>query len=104
MGVVQTMCMVFSMLCVKAVIVSVSLQFFSCFAIAMLAMCAELIWVIMAIVFFQTKGTTMLFAGGMFGMAGLMFFVCGIVLSVITQKHKKLYEVWLTQFYEHQKK
>ena len=65
---------------------------------------AVLIWVIMAIVFFQAKGTTMLFAGGMFGMAGLMFFVCGIVLSVITQKHKKLYEMRLTQFYEQQKK
>ena len=37
------MCMVISMLCVKAVIVSVSLQFFSCFAVAMLAMCAALV-------------------------------------------------------------
>ena len=98
------MCMVFSMLCVKAVIVSVSLQFFSCFTIAMLAMCAVLIWVIMAIIFFQAKGTTMLFAGGLIGIAGLKFFVCGIVLSVITKKHKKLYEMWLTQFYEQQKK
>lgn len=70
----------------------------------LLAGLAVLIWVIMAIVFFQAKGTTMLFAGGMFGMAGLIFFVCGIVLSVITQKHKKLYEKWLTQFYEQQKK
>ena len=70
----------------------------------LLAGLAVLIWVIMAIVFFQAKATTMLFAGGMFGMAGLMFFVCGIVLSVITQKHKKLYEMWLTQFYEQQKK
>ena len=63
-----------------------------------------LIWVIMAIIFFQAKGTTMLFAGGLIGIAGLKFFVCGIVLSVITKKHKKLYEMWLTQFYEQQKK
>ena len=70
----------------------------------LLAGLAVLIWVIMAIVFFQAKGTTMLFAGGLIGIAGLKFFVCGIVLSVITKKHKKLYEMWLTQFYEQQKK
>ena len=70
----------------------------------LLAGLAVLIWVIMAIIFFQAKGTTMLFAGGLIGIAGLKFFVCGIVLSVITQKHKKLYEMWLTQFYEQQKK
>ena len=57
----------------------------------LLAGLAVLIWVIMAIVFFQAKGTAMLLACGMFGMAGLMFFVCGIVLSVITKKHRKLY-------------
>lgn len=70
----------------------------------LLAGLAVLIWVIMAIVFFQARGMAMLFAGGMLGMAGLMFFVSGIVLSVITKKHKKLYEMWLTQFYEQQKK
>lgn len=70
----------------------------------LLAGLAVLIWVIMTIIIFQARGTAMLFAGGMLGMAGLMFFVCGIVLSVITQKHKKLYEKWLTQFYEQQKK
>ncbi len=70
----------------------------------LLAGLAVLIWVIMAIIFFQAKGTTMLFAGGLIGIAGLKFFVSGIVLSVITKKHKKLYEMWLTQFYEQQKK